>query len=298
MKQTRLFLGLFLMTGLVFSCNDGKMIERLQQQNDSLTQVSTQQQDIIDGLSSTMEEITSSLDTIASSERQILSGVDERGVPLTKRNMRAKLEALSNLIKEQHAKLDSLGKALDGSNATVAKLRGVINLLNKSLDEKTRELDSLRTEITYKDINIVNLGTEVANLTDTMKSVRSENASQKQTIASQKQNIGEQDAALHEVYYVIGSKDELVSAGVVVKQGGLFKKKKVNFSGMNKSGLKKSDIRTLKHIDIPSKNPKILGEVPESSYTLTRGASSCTLDIVDAEKFWSSNNRVLVIQTK
>ena len=286
------------MAGLSFSCNDGKMIERLQQQNDSLTLVSTQQQDVIDGLASTMEEITQSLDTIASSERQILSGVDERGVPITKRNMKAKLEALSSLIKEQHAKLDSLGRALDGSNATVAKLRGVINLLNKSLDEKTRELDSLKTEITFKDINIINLGTEVANLTDTVKNVRSENASQKQTIASQKQNIGEQDAALHEVFYVMGSKDELVNAGVVVKQGGLFKKKKVNFSGMSKSGLKKGDIRTLKHLDIPSKNPKILGEVPETSYRLTRGETTSTLDILDADKFWSSNNRVLVIQTK
>mgnify|MGYP002523805694 CR=1 FL=1 len=299
MKQTRLALGLFLMTAVGFSCsNDGKIIERLQLQNDSLSQVSLQQQDVIDGLASTMEEITLTMDTIASQERFVLSGVDERGVPLTKRNMRAKLEALSNLIKDQHGRLDSLGKALEGSNATVAKLRGVVNLLTKSLDERTRELDSLRTVLAYKDININQLGTQVANLTDTVNTVKNENASQKQTIAKQEQNIAQQDTQLHEVYYIIGTKDELMAAGVLVKQGGLFKKKKVNFDGMNKSALKKGDIRTLKTINIPSKNAKILGEVPETSYTMTQGESASRLDITNPTRFWSSNNRVLVIQVK
>lgn len=299
MKQTKTVLCLFLTAAFAFSCsNDGKIIERLQYQNDSLTHVSAQQQDIIDGLSSTMEEITLTMDTIASQERSLLSGIDERGIPLTKRNMRAKLEALSTLIKDQHNRLDSLSKALDGSNATVNRLRSAINLLTKSLDERSREVDSLRTVLAYKDININNLGTQVANLTDTVNSVRHENATQKQLIAQQEQNITEQDAQLHEVYYVMGTKDELTAAGIVAKQGGLFKKKKVNFAGLNKNILKKGDIRTLNSITIPSKNPKILGDVPETSYTLTRGETASSLNIKDPEKFWSSNNRVLVIQLK
>lgn len=293
MKKTRIALGLMIALGFAASCDNNKeMIAHLQQQNDSLTQVSTQQQDVIEGLSSTMEEITQSIDTIAASERQVLSGVDERGVPLTKRNMKAKLEALSSLIKEQHSRLDSLGKALDSSNATVGKLRGIIAMLNKSLEEKSREIDSLRTELTFKDISIVKLGTEVQSLNDTVKSVRTENASHKQTIAEQKANIGQQDAQLHEVYYAIGTKAELTSSGVLTK------KKHVNFSGVSKGVLKKADIRTLKHIDIPSRKCTIMSEVPEGSYRLTRGTTSCSLDILDAEKFWSSNNRMLVIMIK
>ena len=115
MKQTKIVLALLMMAVLVVSCdNSGKIIEGLQFKNDSLQQVSVQQQDIIDGLAQTMEEITLTMDTIASQERIVLSGVDERGIPLTKRNMRAKLAALSNLIKDQHTRLDSLGKALEG----------------------------------------------------------------------------------------------------------------------------------------------------------------------------------------
>lgn len=299
MKQTRFVLALFTTAVLAFSCdNNAKLIEGLQFQNDSLQQVSMQQQSVIDGLAETMEEITLTMDTIAQQERAVLSGVDERGVPLTRRNMKARLKALSTLIRDQHNRLDSLGKALEGSNATVNKLRSVVNLLTKSLDERTREVDSLRTVITYKDININNLGYQVASLTDTVNSVKMENASHRQTIARQKENLSQQDTRLHEVYYIIGTKDELMAAGVLTKEGGLFKKKKVNFSGMNKTNLKKGDMRTLKSLTIPSKKAKIIGEVPESTYTLTHTDNASHLTITNAEGFWGSNNRVLVIQIK
>ena len=290
---------LFLSSAITFSCsNDGKVIERLLFQNDSLTQVSMEQRNVIDDLSLTMEEITLTMDTIASHERMVLSGVDERGIPLTKRNLRSKLEVLSSLIKGQHSRLDSLSKALEGSTATVDRLRSAINLLTRSLDQRSREVDSLRTVLAYKDISINGLSTQLANLTDTVNSVRHENASQRQLIAHQEQHISDQDAQLNEVYYIMGTKDELTAAGVMGKQGGLFRKRKVNFAGLNKSALTKGDLRTLKSLTIPSKNPKIMGDVPESSYTLTRGENSSHLTINDATKFWSSNNRVLVIQLK
>ena len=299
MKQVKIVLALFVMTVFAASCEDkGKIIEGLQLKNDSLFQVSSQQQDIIDGLAQTMEEITYTMDTIASQERSILSGVDERGIPLTKRNMRAKLESLSNLIKDQHFRLDSLGKALEGSNATVRKLRGVVTMLTKSLEERTKEIDNLKATIADKDVNINKLGTQVANLTDTVNTIKNENASQRQTIARQEQNINQQDTQMHEVYYIMGTKDELLAAGAIVKQGGLFKKKKVNFANVNKNNLKKADIRQFKSINIPSKKPVIMGDVPEDSYTLVRNENSSTLTITNPTKFWSSNNRVLVIQVK
>lgn len=299
MKQAKIALALLLTAAFAASCEDkGKIIEGLQVKNDSLQQVSTQQQDIIDGLAQTMEEITFTMDTIASQERNVLSGVDERGVPLTKRNMRAKLESISALIKDQHFRLDSLSKVLEGSNATVSRLRGVVSKLTKSLEARTREIDSLKTVIVGKDANINSLGTQVANLTDTVNNIKNVNATQRQTIARQEQNINQQDAQLNTVYYIMGTKDELYAAGAIVKEGGLFKKKKVNFANVNKNNLKKADIRQFKTINIPSRKPVIMGDVPEDSYTLVRNESSSTLTITNPTKFWSSNNRILVIQLK
>lgn len=296
MKKT-LALGTVLATVLMASC-DREVMNRLQHQNDSLTWVSRQQERTINDLATTINEITQSLDTIAASEREVLSGVDERGMPLTKYSMRLKLEALSLLIKEQHARLDSLGEALDESNETLFQLRTVVNMLTLSLDAKMREIDSLHTVLTYKDISIIRLGDEIHQMADTVKNVRSEMVEQRRTLAEQTTAMGRQDAQLHEVYYIIGPKDKLVEAGVLTKEGGLFKKKKVNFVGVEKSWLTSADMRTLNHIDIPSKNAKILSDVPEASYRMIRGKTSCSLDILDAQKFWSSNNRILVIQTK
>ena len=299
MKHTRTALALLLAAVISTSCdNKEALIAGLQFSKDSLQQVSQQQQGIIDGLAETMEEITLTMDTIAQQERIVLSGVDERGVPLTRRNMRAKLEMLASLIKDQHSRLDSLGKALDGSNATVNRLRGVVNMLTKSLNERTREIDSLRTVLANKDISINNLGTQVASLTETVNTVKTENANHLQTIAQQQQSLNQQDKELHEVYYIIGTKDELTAAGVLTKEGGLFKKKKVNFAGMNKSSLTKGDIRTLKSLTIPSKKARIIGDVPEASYQMTHTDNASYLTISDPSRFWSSNNRVLVIQVK
>lgn len=297
MKKTVFVLALVMVLILIAAC-DRQTMTRLKEQNDSLTWVNRRLELSIDGLTATIGEITQSLDTIAASEREILAGVDERGVPMSKYNMRVKLEALSLLIKEQHARLDSLGAALDESNETLAQLRVVVNMLTLSLDAKMREIDSLHNVVTHKDISIIRLGAEIQNLNDTVKNVRTEMVSQRKTMAEQTTAMGRQDAQLHEVYYIIGSKDKLVEAGVLTKEGGLFKKKKVNFVGVEKSWLTSADLRTLEYIDVPSKNFKILSDVPEASYRLMRSNGTCRIQILNAEQFWSSNNRILVIQTK
>ena len=292
-----LALSTILATVLMASC-DRAATTRLKELNDSLTWVNRHQQRSIDDLTSTIGEITKSLDTISVAEREVLEGVDERGLPISKYTMKARLQALSLLIKEQHERLDSLGEALDESNETLAQLRIVVNMLTLSLDAKMREVDSLQTVLTHKDISIISLGTEIKNLNDTVKSVRTEMVTQRKAMAEQTTTLTRQEEQLHEVYYIIGPKDKLVEAGVLTKEGGLFKKKKVNFVGVEKSWLTSADMRTLRHINIPAKNAKILSEVPETSYRMIRGKTSCGIDILDIQKFWSSNNRILVIQTK
>ena len=97
-----------------------------------------------------------------------------------------------------------------------------------------------------------------------------------------------------EIWWVTGA--QLLYGGDAVVAVDGHSKEMVD--GLNKSALKKGDIRTLKTINIPSKNAKILGEVPETSYTMTQGESASRLDITNPTRFWSSNNRVLVIQVK
>lgn len=263
----------------------------VEKERDSLLSVNSQQQMILNNMTSTMAEISMSLDSIAIQERMIIRGVDELGNPINRKNLKSKLSSLSEIIKKQREKMTSMEATMKADKTVMGQLRNIIAYLNASLEQKDLEIQKLRSEIDSKNFNITQLRTHVTNLKDTVATVQNENAEQKVQIAKQ-------DASLHEVYYIIGTKNQLINAGVVSKTGTIIKKTKVNFSSIDKSVLTKADRRNLKNININGKSPKILSEAPKGSYNLDKGGNNSVLTITDSEKFWSANNRILVIQIK
>ena len=277
---------------LVVSCggkNDS--ISSIEKERDSLQTVNSQQQMILDNMTSTMAEISMSLDTIAIQEQMIIRGVDEFGNPLNKKNLKSKLSSLSEIIKNQREKMTSMEATMKADKTAMGQLKNIITYLSASLEQKNQEIEKLRSEIDSKNFNISQLRSHVTNLKDTVATVQNENAEQKVQIAKQ-------DVSLNEVYYIIGTKDQLINAGVVSKIGTIIKKTKVNFSSVDKNVLTKADRRNLKSLNIKGKSPKILSEVPKDSYSLNKSGNSSVLTINDGEKFWSANNRILVIQIK
>ena len=100
-----------------------------------------------------------------------------------------------------------------------------------------------------------------------------------------------------EVYYVIGTKKEL-SANGLLTGGGLFAKKKVDYSAVAKSKFKQGDKRNISSINIEGRNPKILSGVPVGSYSIQQNSNtSYTLKIIDADKFWSIS-KFLIVEIK
>ena len=91
---------------LVASCgNKNDSISSIEKERDSLLTVNYQQQMILDNMTSTMAEISMSLDSIAIQEQMIIRGVDELGNPLNKKNLKSKLTSLSEIIKNQREKM-------------------------------------------------------------------------------------------------------------------------------------------------------------------------------------------------
>ncbi len=96
---------------------------------------------------------------------------------------------------------------------------------------------------------------------------------------------------LNQCYVVIASKDDLQRKGI------LRKGKLVAEAMLNKSALTKVDIRLAKEFAFAAKRPKILTNMPPSSYRLTTGGNGhFLLNITNPTDFWSISN-VLVIQT-
>lgn len=292
MKKSIIPLCLLGAISLVASCGSkNDSTSSIEKERDSLLTVNSQQQMILDNMTSTMAEISMSLDSIAIQEQMIIRGVDELGNPLNKKDLKSKLTSLSEIIKNQREKMASMEATMKADKTAMGQLKNIIAYLNASLEQKDLEIQKLRSEIDSKNFNISQLRTHVTNLKDTVATVQNENAEQKVQIAKQ-------DASLNEVYYIIGTKDQLINAGVISKTGTIIKKTKVNFSSLNKSVLTKADRRNLKNITINGKSPKILSEAPKGSYSLDKGGNSSVLTINDSEKFWSANNKILVIQIK
>lgn len=292
MKKSIIPLCLWSAISLVASCGSkNDSTSSIEKERDSLLTVNSQQQMILDNMTSTMAEISMSLDSIAIQEQMIIRGVDELGNPLNKKNLKSKLTSLSEIIKNQREKMASMEATMKADKTAMGQLKNIIAYLNASLEQKNLEIQKLRSEIDSKNFNISQLRTHVTNLKDTVATVQNENAEQKVQIAKQ-------DASLHEVYYIIGTKDQLINTGVISKTGTIIKKTKVNFSSLDKSVLTKADRRNLKNITINGKSPKILSEAPKDSYSLDKGGNSSVLTINDSEKFWSANNKILVIQIK
>jgi uncharacterized protein (DUF3084 family) len=265
-----------------------------EKERDSLQYVNAQQQMILDDITTTMADISMSLDTISMHESMIIRRIDEEGNPLSKKGLKSKLNTLSEIIKNQREKMAKMEKTMTERKSSVTQLKSIIAYLNVSLMQKEAEIQQLKAEVDSKNFSIASLNTHVSSLRDTVASVRQENEEQRQQM--ERQNA-QHETAMNEVYYIIGTKEKLLSYGVLTKQG-LFKISKVNFSSIDKSVLIKGDKRNLKKIIINGKSPKMLSEAPKESYALDNGASSSTLTILDAEKFWSANNKILVIQVK
>jgi len=265
-----------------------------ERERDSLQSVNAQQQMILDDMTTTMAEISMSLDTIAMHESMIVRRVDEEGNPLSKNGLKSKLNTLAEIIKNQREKMAEMEKAMAEGKSSITQLKSIIAYLNASLEQKEAEIQQLKAEVDSKNFSIARLNTHVSSLRDTVASVRQENEEQRLQMERQ---TAQHETAMNEVYYIIGTKEKLLNYGVLSKSG-LFKKSKVNFSSIDKSVLTKGDKRNLKKIFINGKSPKILSGAPNGSYSLDKGESSSTLNILDAEKFWSANNKILVIQVK
>ena len=279
----------------IVSCgNNGQGNGAWEKERDSLQSVNAQQQMILDDMTTTMADISMSLDTIAMHESMIIRRVDEDGNPLSKKGLKSKLNTLAEIIKNQRKKMSEMEKSMSDGKSSITQLKSIIAYLNASLEQKEAEIQLLKAEVDSKNFSIARLSTHVSSLRDTVASVRQENEEQRQEM--ERQNA-QHEIAMNEVYYIIGTKEKLLDNGILTKSG-LFKKSKINFSSIDKSVLTRGDKRNLKTITINGKSPKILSVAPKGAYTLEKVASSSILTILDADKFWSANNKILVIQIK
>ncbi len=229
----------------------------------------------IDELMSTVAMVNSSLDSITEQERCLIVNGPSESPALTKEEISLKLATLKYTLESHRARIaqleEELEKRTDDSN-----LQSVILVLKKQLAQKDVQIKTLEEELTKKNSDIKKLN----------RIIRENN----NVISNMESALTHQDNLLNNCYVLVASKKELKAMGVL-------KGSKLNSDAFDRSKFMKIDIRKFREVSFVAQKPRILTNMPTSSYMIgTNDRKNFTLKINNPTEFWGVTN-FLVIQT-
>ena len=269
----------FCLTG----CNNGKNDSAAQNtaQADSLNGIIAQKDSEINDLMGTLNEIEEGFQQISEAEHRVSLAKDGEGVN-KKQKLKEDIQFIADRMKQNRELIGKLQKQLANGTLKGAQLQKTIEGLQKQLEEKDAQLQTLREELDKKDIHIAALDETVNNLNTKTNRLTAESNQKTETINAQ-------DKQIHTAWYVFGTKKELKEQSII--QDG-----KVMTGNFNKNYFTKVDIRNLSEIKLYSKSAKLLTTHPSSSYSLVRDANKqYTLRITNSQIFWSTSKYLVVL---
>lgn len=277
---------------LVCSCgNSGSEVIKLVEKRDSLRQINRKQIERLDSYSKTIETLNETLDSIAYQENMIFFNNNNEEMPITKENVKHNLMRFEALLKKQGDKIRQLEKQLSESNNSNAQSLSLISHLKEQLNTKNIQIAQLKEELEKKNVDIVRLQEQVESQRLTINTQTATISELNQRTQRQGEALARQDAILNNGYVLIGSKDDL-------KRKGILKKGKiVADAALDRSKFAKVDIRKWREVSFTAKRPRILTNMPTSSYEITTtGNREFTLTVKNPSDFWRIST-YLVIQT-
>lgn len=275
---------------VLYSCgNSNKEILKLVEERDSLRQAQKVQEGKLDNYSKTIETLNATLDSIAYQEKMLFISNGE--IPVTKEDVKHNLMRFEALLKKQGEKIKLLEKQLAESNDSNTHSLSMIAHLKNQLNEKNLRIAQLMGELEKKNVSIAHLQELVDSQKITINTQSATISELNQRTQRQSEALARQDAILNNGYVLIGSKDDL-------KRKGILKKGKVVAdASLDRSKFAKIDIRTWREINFTAKRPRILTNMPSSSYEITTtGNRNFTLTVKNPSDFWRISS-YLIIQT-
>jgi len=284
----RVLLMAALVAPLAFSsCNQAEL-QRLQAQNDSLRSAVTTGGIKLDDYFAAFNSIQENLNMIKEKE-QIISVKTSKGEvdKASADQINEDITSIYELMLKNKQTIKDLNTKLQQNGLKNKEMAKTIQLLTDQITSKDKEVSDLKTRLERLNIDLANAERKAAQLDSTLQEAH--NVNEELTEVN-----NAQDAALNTVYYVVGTKKELISRGVVDKAGA-FKGLKIG-DRFDKNYFTQVDMRNLNSININVKNPKILSNHPTSSYKLVeRGKIVEKLEITDPAAFWERSKFLVIV---
>jgi peptidoglycan hydrolase CwlO-like protein len=195
-----------------------------------------------------------------------------------------RIALINGSIQRTKGKIRELEANLTKSGVKIAGLQRMIGNLKQTVAEKEEQVGQLAVRVDSLQNRVTGLETDVQ-------------ASQ-ETIRERDLSLEEKRRELATIYYVVGTRKELTTAGVVVAKGGfLGLGKTVQLSGrFDESLFTPLDTDQERLVHAPSAKVQVLSAQPTSSYELALGADQTDLHIVDTQQFRKVKH--LVIMTR
>lgn len=256
--------------------------EALQAERDSLANVAASVSTDFESSLRTINEIEMALQTVREAEGIMMMENQEGNSSYAE----AQIEAIDRTIQQNKAKIAELEKQLASAGSKSKELNATINRLKNELNEKDTYINNLREELNISKVQIAELSDSIVNLNTDIDNLTIQTVKQSATISRQ-------DEALNKVYYIAAPAEQLAANHMII-QGGLFSSDQVA-GDINMSMMTVADKRTLKVLPLNTRKAKILTNHPESSYQLTKDDdNNLSLVIVDPDTFWNISNYLII----
>ncbi len=286
---------LTLLFSTVSCVENSSKYKQLQAQLDSLKGNYGSQKNQLDEVFAALNEVESGLKNIREKENIISIESSKEGVDISgnqRERLLSDVAALQNAIENYKQKIEQLKKE---SNIKSVEFKKRLNAIQKELEEKSAIIDNLQKQIQAKDIIITEKEQKLDSLGQHVTSLQKDITTLSGEKEQMEEKIADQDRVLYSAFYIIGSKSELIEAGVLSK-GALFKSAKVSYEA-EKTAFIKIDYREISTINTNSPKAKVLSNHRKGTYNIVTVDGEAIINISDPKGFWEQT-KYLVIQTQ
>jgi len=275
-----LFFSLFFFSCKNENVNQSVTSDSLISVNKKLNLLLNEKDSLLSSFIQSYSEIQLSLSSIRSSQKLIgaNSSIETRNT--NKQSILENINKIDELMKKNKATILLLKEKTNsaGTENGIA-YENLIATLEKISIENDNEIPAIMNSID-------SIGLELKQLNKKYDDALSE--------ADQKNKL------LNTAYYTAGNEKDLISKGVITKQGGfigLGKTQKLSES-FNKNNFVKVDISKLKSIKLSANKIKLVTTHPQNSYTIKQVENKCVISIINSAEFWSASKYMVALIEK
>lgn len=271
------------------SCGNKGGNENVPTTSDSL-QVALANQD---SLLVILNDITEGMTQIKQMENILATSSLGTETPSKRQEIRSDMEQIQRALQARRQRLEQLEAQLATSNQNNTTLQKAINNLKTQIATQQQTIDGLKQQLADANIKIEDLNQTVTNLgqqTDSLKTVAEQENSARQEAERRAVELNNE---MNVCYYAIGTGKELKAHNLL--HSGFLRKTKVMPENFDQSYFTTGDKRSLRTINLGSKDAKIITNQPSDSYEIVEGANGVKiLKITNPARFWNQSNFLIV----